>query len=199
MPMRWLARDQRDWRQAEFTALDFETTSGDPRRAEPLSVGWVVVGDGRVRLAQAGYHMIDHQGEVPLDSLRVHQLRPTELRRGLPLDAVSTHLATALADRVTVAHGGWIERALLNRMRLARGPLVDTLAVVRRLDDREGRARQPMSLVELARRFGVPRLRTHHAFGDALTTALLLLVIAGRLERQRGRCSVDDLVRLGRM
>jgi len=199
MPMRWRGGDRRDWRQAEFVALDFETTSGDPRRAAPLSVGWVVVGRGRVRLAQAGYHLIHHQGEVPLDSLRVHQLRPTELRGGLPLDAVATHLNRAVDNRVVVAHGAWIERALLDRMRVARGPLVDTLAVVRRLDARDGRGSQSMSLVELARRFGVPPLRTHHAFGDALTTALLLLVIAGRLERQRGRCIVDDLIRLGRM
>jgi DNA polymerase-3 subunit epsilon len=198
MPIRWRGGDQRDWRQAEFTALDFETTSGDPRRAAPLSVGWVVVGGGRVRMAQAGYHLIAHRGELPLDTVPVHRLLPGELRDGLPLDAVAANLSRAVDNRVVVAHGAWIERALLDQMRVARGPLVDTLAVVRRLDEREGRGGQSMSLVELARRFGVPPLRTHHAFGDALTTALLLLVIAGRLERQRGRCIVDDLIRLGR-
>jgi DNA polymerase-3 subunit epsilon len=191
-------RDERDWRGAEFVALDFETTSRDPRRAAPLSVGWVLVGNGRVRLGESAYHLIDHRGDVPLDSLRVHQLLPAELRAGMPLDDVAARLRAMVGDRIVVAHGAWIERRLLDRMNVASGPLVDTLAVVRRLDERVGRSRQATSLRALARRFGVPPLRSHHALGDALTTALLLLIIATRLEQQRGRCLVDDLVRLGR-
>lgn len=179
--------------------LDFETTSGDPRRAAPLSVGWVVVGNGRIRLADAGYHLIDHRGDVPLASLRVHGLLPAELQGGLPVDDLAARLRGALTDRIIVAHGAWIERALLERMDVPHRPVVDTLAIVRRLDEREGHGGQFGSLAALARRFGVPPLRAHHAFGDALTTALLLLVLAGRLEQQRGRCIVDDLVRLGRL
>jgi DNA polymerase-3 subunit epsilon len=190
--------DERDWRSAEFVALDFETTGGDPRKAAPLSVGWVVIGNGRVRLGDAAYHLIDHRGDVPLDSLRVHQLLPAQLRNGMPVHEVAARLGMVLGDRIVVAHGAWIERHLLARMNVAGGPLIDTLAVVRRLDERVGRSRQATSLPALARRFGVPPLRAHHAFGDALTTALLLLVIATRLEQQRGRCVVDDLVRLGR-
>jgi DNA polymerase-3 subunit epsilon len=198
-PWRLRGADERDWRQAEFAVLDFETTSGDPRRATPLSVGWVVIGNGRVRLADARYHLIEHREDVPLASLRVHRLLPAELREGVPVDGVAERLRAVLADRVIVAHGAWIERTVLERMNIARRPLVDTLAVVRRLDERAGRGGHPGSLAVMARRFGVPPLRAHHAFGDALTTALLLLVIAGRMERQRGRCIVDDLVRLGRV
>lgn len=192
------ASDRRNWRDAEFLVLDFETTSGDPRRAEPLSVGWVVVANGRVRVSDAAYHLIDHDGHVPVASLQIHRLLPTELAGGLAIDDVAARLRVALDGRVAVAHGSWIERALLKRMAVARQPLIDTLAVVRRLDEREGNQREPASLSAVARRCGVPPLRAHHAFGDALTTALLLLALAGRLERQRSRCVVDDLIRLGR-
>jgi hypothetical protein len=41
-------------------------------------------------------------------------------------------------------------------------------------------------------------MRAHHAFGDALTTALLLLVLATRVQRDRDTCPIDDLLRLGR-
>lgn len=197
MPFR--KADERSWRGAEFIALDFETTSGNPRRADPLSVGWVVISHGRVRLGEAAYYLIDHRGDVPLDSLRVHRLLPSELRDGTPVDNVAAHLRASVGDRLVVAHGAWIERRLLERMDVAVGPLIDTLAVVRRLDERAGRSRQASSLRALARRFGVPPLRPHHAFGDALTTALLLLILATHLEQQRGRCLVDDLVRLGRV
>lgn len=190
--------DDRDWRAAEFVAVDFETTSADPRRAAPLSVGWIVVREGRVCMATAGYHVIDHDGLVPVESMRVHGLLPDDIAVGLPVTAVTARLGTALADRVVVAHGAWIERALLRRLAVARRPVIDTLAVVRRIDEREGFGPRTVSLAAVARRFGVPPLRAHHAFGDALTTALLLVTIAGQLERQRSRCLVDDLLRLGR-
>ena len=190
--------DDRGWRDAEFVALDFETTSGDPRRAEPLSVGWVVVAGGRVRLADAAYHVIDHAGDVPVASLQIHRLTPADLADGRDLDDVAMHLRAALDGRIVVAHGGWIERALLRRLGAGRPTVVDTLAVVRRLDARAGRETTAGTLAAVARRHRVPVLRAHHACGDALTTALLLLVLAGDLERRRGHCSVDDLVRLGR-
>ena len=192
--------DDRDWRAADFVALDFETTEVDPRRAAPLSVGWIVVRDGRVRMATAGYHVIDHAGHVPVASMRVHGLLPDDVAAGLPVAVVAARLRAVLTDRVVVvAHGAWIEQALLLRMDVERRPLVDTLAAVRRIDEREGHVRGSVTLSAVARRFGVPPLRAHHAFGDALTTALLLITIAGRLERERGRCLVDDLVRLGRL
>lgn len=193
------ATDDRDWRDAEFLALDFETTSSDPRRAEPLAVGWVVVANGRVRLSDAVYHLIDHDGQVPVASLRIHRLLPADLVRGRTIDDVAARLRAALDGRVVVAHGSWIERALLKRMQAPRHALVDTLAIVRRLDERAGSRSESTSLSAVARRSGVPSLRAHHAFGDALTTALLLLTLAGHIERERSRCIVDDLIRLGHL
>lgn len=195
----WFRRtDHRGWREAEYLAVDFETTTGDPRPAEPLSVGWVPVCAGRVRIAAAGYHVIAHEGRVPEASLVVHQLLPHRLGAGDALPAVAAGLRAAAAGRIVVAHGAWVERALLDRLRIGHAGLIDTLAVVRRLDQRAGRVAQGTALSETARRYGVPALRSHHAFGDALTTALLLLVLASGLERERRRCSVDDLRRLGR-
>lgn len=195
----WSRRtDERPWRAAEFLVLDFETTSADPRSAEPLSVGWVVVADGRVRLRDAGYRLVAHDGRLPAASLPVHGLLPHELATGLPLGEVADAVRAAAADRIVVAHGAWIERALLSRLDIDHRRLVDTMAVVRRLDEREGRHRGDWSLAATSARFGVPQQRAHHAFGDALTAALLLVVLATRLERAREDCPVDDLLRLGR-
>lgn len=190
--------DDRDWRDVELVALDFETTSGAPREAQPLSVGWVVVRDGRVRLADAGYHMVAHEGHLPLASLPIHGLLPDQLRAGAPLAEVAGRLRDVVADRFVVAHGAWIERALLGRLDIDHRALIDTMGLVRRLDERDGQVSHGHSLTATARRFGVTPLRAHHAFGDALTTAMLLLVLASRVQRDRGRCPVDDLVRLGR-
>jgi len=55
-----------------------------------------------------------------------------------------------------------------------------------------------VTLAGAARRFDVPAARAHHAFGDAWTTALLLLGLVCDLEAERGGVSLDDLLRLGR-
>ena len=196
----WFRRsDDRPWRAAEFLALDFETTSADPRSAEPLSVGWVVIADGRVRLREAGYRLVAHDGRLPAASLPVHGLLPPQLAAGEPLSRVADAVRAAATGRVVVAHGAWIERALLGRLEVGHRGLVDTMAVVRRLDEREGHRAGRRSLAATTARFGVPQQRAHHAFGDALTTAMLMLVLATRLERARDGCPVDDLLRLGRL
>lgn len=195
--MRRRRTGDRSWRAAEFVAIDFETTIPDPRRAEPLSVGWVSISDGRVQLSAARYHVIAYDGALPPAALPIHGLLPHDLRAGLPAEEVTERVRTGVADRIVVAHGAWLERALLRRFGTRHAGLVDTMAIVRRLDERSGDGGRAVSLSAVSRRFGVPTLRAHHAFGDALTTALLLLVIATRIERERGGCPVGDLLRLG--
>lgn len=195
----WFARrDDRDWRDVDLVAVDFETTTGDPREAEPLSVGWIPVRAGRVRLDGAGYRLVAHDGHLPRASLPIHGLLPHHLQAGAPLDDVAGAVRDATRHRIVVAHGAWIERALLRRLDAAHEGLIDTMALVRRLDERSGGEVRGASLSATARRFGVTPLRAHHAFGDALTTALLLLVLASRVRRDRPSCPVDDLLRLGR-
>ncbi len=196
----WFRRsDDRDWRDAELVAVDFETTTGAPREAEPLSVGWVTIHGGRARLADAGYRMVAHDGHLPRASLPIHGLLPSQLRAGAPLDEVVGQLRDVVGNRIVVAHGAWIERALLARLDVDHAGLIDTMALVRRLDERDGRAPRGRSLTATARRFGVTPMRAHHAFGDALTTAMLLLVLASRVQRDRPHCPVDDLLRLGQL
>lgn len=197
--MRFRRSDDRDWRDVDLVAVDFETTTGDPRKAEPLSVGWVAVHGGRVRLADAGYRLVAHDGHLPRASLAIHELLPHQLRTGAPLREVATQLRDAVDGRIVVAHGAWIERALLGRLDIGHGGLIDTMALVRRLDERDGHPAGGRSLTATARRFGVTPMRAHHAFGDALTTALLLLVLAARVRRDRTHCPIDDLLRLGRL
>lgn len=196
----WFRRsDDRDWRDVELVAVDFETTTGDPRKAAPLSVGWVAVHAGRVRLAAAGYRLVAHDGHLPRASLPIHQLLPHQLRTGAPLHEVVAQLRDAVDGRIVVAHGAWIERALLGRLGIGHAGLIDTMAMVRRLDERDGRVPRGRSLTATAHRFGVTPMRAHHAFGDALTTAMLLLVLASRVQRDRPRCPIDDLLRLGQL
>lgn len=184
------------WREAEYLVVDLESTSARPREAEPLSVGWVPVVAGRVRCAEAAYTLV--RGVAgPSASLAVHGLTPDLLATGAEPEEVAGRLRRALEGRVLVAHHAALEVALLGRWGLVADAVVDTLALVRALDERAGRPAAGATLGEAARRYDVPAARAHHAFGDAWTTALLLLTVAGGLEAERGRCTLDDLLRLG--
>ncbi len=187
------------WRERTYVAVDLETTTADPRRAKPLSLGWVRVREGRVRCGEAGYTLVRHHGPVPAASLPVHRLLPEHLGGGAAPDEVAAVLREALGqDGVLLAHGAPLEQAVLRRLGVRPTSVVDTLNVVRRLDERAGRSGADPRLPAAARRWGVPPLTAHHAFSDALTTALLLLALAGSVEQQRGRCEARDLELLGR-
>lgn len=191
-----------DWRAARFVALDFEATSADPDRAAPLSAGWVVVEDGVVRCASAAYVLVGHRGEVPAPALPVHRLLPDDLADGESHARLAARLREVLDGAWLVAHGAGLEVGLLGRLGVDVGRacagVVDTLAVVRRLDARDGQRGADPRLVAAAARHGVPPLPAHHALRDALTTAMLLLVLAGREELRTGRCTTDELRLLSR-
>ncbi len=190
--------DDRPWREASYVALDFETTTADVRLAVPLSVGWVGVRDGLVQCGEAGYTLVRPSVAVPEDSVRIHGLLPEHLDDGPSADEVAAQLRTVLQGAVLVAHHAALERAVLERLGVPVIASVDTLAVLRRLDERDGQGAADPRLPEAARRHGIPALPAHHAFRDALTTALLLLALADRVEARRGACTVADLMLLSR-
>lgn len=188
------------WRHRRFLVVDFEATGLHPRRDRPLSVGWVPVDEGRVRLAGAGYAPIAPEGPVPISSIAFHGLLPEDLAGAASADAVGALLREALAGRMLVAHGAALEVGMLGRcgVRVRRRDVVDTMGLAAALDRLDGRpVTRDRRLGATALRLGLPVHRAHHAFGDALTTAGLLLAVAAGLEGH-GAATVADLLRLSR-
>jgi DNA polymerase III subunit epsilon len=194
-------RRGRSWREHEYAVLDFETTGLDLRVDHVLSYGLVPVLGGRIRLAGAVYRVVRPPVEPSAASIRVHGIRPAELVGAPRLDDVVHELYAALRGRTLVAHVVAVELAFLGGLRRAhRGPrirhAIDVHALATSLADRRTTA-VPTNLAALAGSRRVPVGRTHHAFGDALSTAQLFLVLATELERN-GQGSHGDLLRAGR-
>ena len=148
------------------------------------------------------YQVVRPDRAVTPAAMKVHALTPAELESAPPLGEVLPELRSRLRGRVIVAHAAWVERAFLDRALAAHGErlpldLVDTAALARALGLRQPSVREP-DLEALARELGLPVHTPHHALGDALTTAQVLLVLATRLEARRGRVDVGDLVQLTR-
>ncbi|HVM13894.1 MAG TPA: 3'-5' exonuclease [Egibacteraceae bacterium] len=190
------------WRECEFVVMDFELTDLNPRRAKPLSVGWVVVRHGRMCLADAGYtpiHWPGGPGEISPEAVAVHGLLPEDLAAAPAVSEVADQLERMVTGRVLVAHGSYMELTVLRRVGVpvARRRALDTIRLSQSLDRlEEAPVPANRTLSALSRRLGLPAHRPHHAFGDALTTGGVFLALATRLEAH-GAGRLGDLHRLG--
>lgn len=172
--------------QADLLAIDLETTGLDPETDEILSIGYVPIAGGRVRLAGAAYHLVRPLGRVPDETAVIHGLLDGALAAAPPLAEVLPRLLAVLAGRVAIAHHARIERQFLSAAcrrlygRPLAAPFICTLALERRsliLDGRET-GDGNLRLGPTRARYGLPRYRAHNALTDALAAAELFLAQA---------------------
>jgi DNA polymerase-3 subunit epsilon len=187
----------RPWQEADYCVIDVETTGLDLRRDCIVSYGLVRVTGGRVHGGEAAYQLVRPECPISDDALRVHGLRPADVSDAPAGAEVFPRLRDALDGCILVAHAAWIEQAFLSRAlrsigaRLT-GPVIDTAALCRAAElDHTGSAGREPSLEGAALSLGLEPHNPHHAVGDALTTAELLIVLAARLNA----VTASDLVR----
>jgi DNA polymerase-3 subunit epsilon len=195
-PPRRLRR--RGWREAEFAALDFETTGLDRRRDAIVSFGVVPVRRGRVVLGQAVHQLVVPEIPSSPESMKVHRILPRDLEVAPSLDVARELLRRALERRFLLTWFAEVEVSFLERIFGGRRRswvrrTVDTRRLAIELEGQDPDVRE--SLSSAADRYGVPVAAPHEALDDALVTAQLFLVLASKLEA-RGLGSTRRLLRL---
>jgi DNA polymerase-3 subunit epsilon len=169
---------------------------------EVVSIGVVPIASGRIDLSLSVYGEGRHSRPGPSSGVPIHGLRPVDLIDAAEKDHLGESLGAALRGRQVLAWAAWIEAAFLGSLlgesgRDWRPRIIDVRDLVAHLDHMAATPTpEGESLVACAARYGVPPARAHHALGDALMTAELFLVVAGRLER-RGLGTIRQLQRLG--
>lgn len=170
--------------ETEFLCLDIETTGLDPRTAEILSVGWVVIRQARVEISTATSVIVRPEGAVG-DSATVHGLTDTHCETGLGIQDALAQVFQALHERALVVHYAGLDKTLLDRLsqQLFGGPvivpLVDTLALERKRQERRHHVseQQSLRLGDLRRAYHLPAYGQHNCLTDAIATAELLLAM----------------------
>jgi DNA polymerase III subunit epsilon len=185
-PERGLRR--RPWREAPFCALDFETTGLDYGRDTIVSFGVVPVTAGRVVVGGSVHQLVEPSIPPSVASQRIHLLRPADLAGSPRLSEARESLAAAIAGRFLLVWFADVELHFLASIfggRLGRwaAPCVDVrnLAIEVEGAPRSARDQAGFALSSTARRYGVPVAEPHQALDDAMVTAQLFLVLAGRL------------------
>ena len=192
------------WREAAFVALDFETTGLDVARDAIVSFGVVPVLGGRVVLGEAIHQLVEPHVPPSVRSQKIHELRPQDLAGSPRLQQAREALRAALARRHLLVWFADVEVGFLTaifggRTGTWRRRTIDVRNLAMEADGIETAKRsQPgYGLSREAERLGVPVANPHEALDDALVTAQLFLVLAGKLPNV-GDPTVADLLRVAR-
>jgi DNA polymerase III subunit epsilon len=189
------------YNQVEMLAIDIETTGLDPLADEIVSVGFVPVIRGRIRLEDAQYHLVRPERAVSESSAKVHGLLDDALQQAAPLADIMPHVLAAMTGRIGIAHHAAVETGFLSqacRQLWGYGleaPFLDTLAMEHRLMSRhnQGIADGALKLAACRARYNLPRLKVHDALSDALGCAELFLAQAAH-SSGRKPAAIRDLM-----
>lgn len=166
----------------ERIALDFETTSLDPERAEIVSIGAVRIQGNRLLTGEALTIKVQPPASLSAQSVVIHGLRHQDLQQGLTLEAALRLLLAFIGPRELVGYHIAYDLRILN---LAcqklwgltlpqRGIEVSRLyhdSLYRRYPD----AAIDLHLAAICQHLALPPLPAHDALSDAITAALIYL------------------------
>ena len=130
--MRWLGAMRRRWMlyhladprfafmydpapEGEWVSLDCETTGLDVRRDRIIAVGAVRIVGNRLLTSQRLELLVRPDRALTADSVRVHQLRGSDIARGLAPEAAMRRLLEFIGSRPLVGYFLEFDVAMVNR------------------------------------------------------------------------------------
>lgn len=171
---------------APLLAIDLETTGLDPASDRIVSFGWVPVDGLVVTTSGAVHQLVAQPNALPRQTVVVHGITDQQVAGALPLDEAIDRFITAACGRTLLAHHAPVEarflQAAFRSLKRPVPPLVslDTLEIerARRAGRTDADRQDSLRLPVLRAAYGLPAYHSHHALGDALACAELLLAQA---------------------
>lgn len=169
--------------QVPLLAVDLEMTGLNPLVDDIVSIGWVPIAGGGIRLAGARRLLVRPERDMAPESAVIHKITDTHAASGAPLAEALAELLAALRGHVMVAHHARMELRFIDAVcrRVYGGgiviPTIDTEWLARRRFERRGQPykARDLSLAAVRARYNLPIHQAHDALGDAIATAELFL------------------------
>ena len=190
-PMREYFKKPYPWPEDEFrdqvyVALDLETTGLLASEHEIVSIGWVVIRNMHLDLAECGHQLVKPEKGLTSDSATIHGITHDDLAQAPSLEEGLARVLPVLAGRVMIAHHAKVEWKFMNAAcrKVYKMPFeiptVDTMVLEQRLfkarDLTVGKG--DMRLDAVRQRYNLPRYRAHNAMIDAISCGELFLAQA---------------------
>jgi len=173
-----------------FLVVDCEMSGLDAKTCQLLSMGWVMIEQGRIINASAK-HLLVHADRGAGDSSKIHGLMDSSLAGAQSVAAVLMLLIQQMQDAVLVFHHApldirFLQNAAIENFRCPMlFPYIDTMAIEKRRLHLQGKA-TGLRLAQCRERYGLISSAQHNAMADAVATAELLLAQASYLEKGQG-------------
>ncbi|MDP7593475.1 MAG: exonuclease domain-containing protein [Litorilituus sp.] len=169
--------------QLSMLAVDFETTGLDAKGDKLLSVGFVAMEQGQIKLNTCYHQIIKTKDLLQENNVIIHHITDEQKNRGEKLRTVIEALLKALAGKVMLVHFSRIERQFLTQACIElygispQFPIIDTLVIAKRQLDKRDVAYDPseLRLANLRHKHQLPAHHGHNALNDAIATAELFL------------------------
>ena len=137
----------------EVISLDLETTSLDPRRADVLSIGAVLVRRGKLVMGERLELYVEPPPSLDAESIRIHKLRRADLEGQLQLEQALRQLLAFIGDRPLLGYYLSFDVAVLNRHlrqlfdRQLHNPSIEISSLYHRKGETSGRSPVPSHIV----------------------------------------------------
>ena len=185
-----------DSHHSSMTVVDFETSGFDPENDHIVSIGWVNMIKGVIKLSSAQHLIINEpnthkttSGNPKQQTARaLHHILPEQQKQGVSIETAMQCFFESLPSNILIAHGTTIEKRFLEQFfvsqQLPKPTLVwiDTLKIEQNSIDNKAYLKD-FRLATLRRRYSLPDYPAHHALMDAIATAELFLAQRKKLFR----------------
>ncbi len=171
-----------------FLVLDCEMSGLDATKCQLLSLGWVMIEQGRIVNASAK-HLLIHADRGVGESSKIHGLLDSKLAGANSVATVLMLLMKQMPGAVLVFHHASLDMRFLQKATIEnfRCPLlfsyVDTMVIEKKRMHLQGKA-VGLRLAQCRDRYGLPTGSQHDALADAQATAELFLAQASYLGKQ---------------
>jgi DNA polymerase-3 subunit epsilon len=196
--------------EADYVVFDTELTGLRLRSDSIVSIGALKMSGGRINLGDVFYRVVRPRTELSGSSVVIHGITPTEAGQSPDIDTLLPEFLEYCGNSVLVGHFVAIDLGFINKEmeRLygmpVQSPAIDTGRVYRWLRRRhtvscafQGDTDEDLTLLALARQYGISVNGAHNALSDAFVTAQVFQRFLSEL-RSRGIKKVRDLVRIGK-
>lgn len=171
-----------------FLVIDAEMSGLSAKKDQLLSVGWVMIENGRI-VNSSAKHLLIHADRGTGESSKIHGLLDSNLAGATSAAAVLMLLMKHMPGSVLVFHHASLDMKFLQKATIEnfRCPLlfsyVDTMAIEKKRMHLQGKA-MGLRLAQCRDRYGLQSGSQHDALADAQATAELFLAQASYVGKQ---------------
>ncbi len=186
-----------------FVIFDTETTGLEVRKDTVLSIGAVVVQEGKIQFDESLELFISDRNLTKKSAVTIHQIIPRDLQTGIDEKLALIQFLEFIGNGILVGHHVGFDIRMMSKLTLYYfgfqlfNKNLDTFQLAQRLDNHSDRhllKGHEYTLDALSEAYQIRNSARHNSAGDALATAELFQILLKKAHR-RGIQTIGSLLR----